>query len=78
MSQDWICTVKWIQATPTDGAWLWKIFLIIEAKGEPELVKVEEGTAFNKLSVYWKAWRACRKHGLRFRPNVRGKIESGD
>lgn len=80
MPQDWICTAKWVQATPSDGAWLWKVFLVIdtnkgiEREKEPELVKVEEGMAFTKLGVYWKVWRVCRKHKLRFRPNVRGNF----
>jgi hypothetical protein len=70
-NQDWICTVKWVQATPSDGAWLWTMHLVHD--GVPGWLA--EGVAFTKLGVYWSVWRQCRKHGLRYRPNVRGVIK---
>lgn len=76
MHQDWICSVKWVQANYTNGAWFWTMWFVDEGENdEPKLTKVAEGVALNKLGVYWRVWRQCRKHGLRFRPNVRGTIE---
>ena len=72
MNQDWICTSKWVQATPSDGLWVWTLWQVDEVEGKPKLTKLHEGTAFNKLSVYWQVWRQCRQRGFRFRPNVRG------
>lgn len=63
-AQDWICTVKWVQGTPSYGGWIWTVYLVHD-NGPDEL---ESGAALNKLSVYWKVWRVCRKHGLKFRP----------
>lgn len=77
--QDWICSVKWVQTTPGEGAWHWTMWLVGDTPGEvvdkPKLEKLAEGVAFWKITVYWKVWRACRKNGLTFRPNVRGTIE---
>lgn len=70
MNQDWVCTLKWVQAGPVEGAWSWTLYLVDEVEGEriPKLNSLASGIAFWKLGVYWKVWRACRKHGLRFRP----------
>lgn len=74
--KEWVCSVKWVQATMSDGAWFWTLYLIeADVDDEPKLIKLEEGAATTKLEVYWRIWRLCRKHGLRFRPNIRGKIE---
>lgn len=70
MDQDWICTVKWVQATLSDGTWLWTLWLVDKVDGEqrPKLNSLAEGAAFTKLGVYWQVWRTCRKRGLRFNP----------
>lgn len=65
MDQDWICTIKWVQATPSYGGWIWDVYLV---KEDTKLERIAGGAALNKLSIYWKVWRVCRKHGLRFRP----------
>jgi len=74
--QDWICSVKWVQATPAEGAWLWTLWQVdaVEGQDEPKLTKLEDGVTLTKLGVYWNVWRECRKRGFRFRPNIRGKI----
>lgn len=69
-TEDWICTVTWVAASPGEGMWWWKLHLIHD--GIPGVIV--SGHAFTKLGVYWKVWRACRKYGLSFRPNVRGEI----
>lgn len=68
--QDWICTVKWVQATVSEGAWLWTLRLVDVVDGEriPKLHTLEEGVAMTKLGVYWNVWRACRKRRLKFQP----------
>ena len=68
MDQEWICTAKWYQATPSDGVWLWTLYRIDGIESKHRLVKLEEGSAFSKLGVYWKVWRVCRKCGFKFRP----------
>ena len=67
MDQDWICTVRWVEATPSDGMWFWTLSLVA-GEEKLELVKLEEGATMYKLGVYWNVWQACRKHNLRFRP----------
>lgn len=70
--KEWVCTIEWIQATPSDGAWSWRVYRIEDGKLCDK--SLAEGIAFWKLGVYYKVWRVCRQHGLRFRPNVRGTI----
>ena len=72
--KEWICVIEWVQATPSDGAWWWRMYCIENDKLNDE--PLASGIAFWKLGVYFKVARECRKHGLRFRPNVRGKIPS--
>lgn len=64
---DWICVVRWVQATPADGAYMWTMWLI-DPSGNVRKPNLTGGVAFWKLGVYWKVWRACRKHNLRFKP----------
>lgn len=74
--KEWICVVEWVQATPGEGAYSWTMYQITETKhAKPNLIKLASGIAFWKLEIYWKVWRECRKRGMRFRPNVRGKID---
>jgi hypothetical protein len=84
--QDWVCSVKWVQATPTTGGWYWKLWLVKDDKPQGQkqpddtilLKPLAEGVATTKLGVYWQVFWACRKNGLRFRPNVRGTIPEKD
>lgn len=75
--QDWIVTIKWVQATVSEGAWFWTFWQLDKVEGEdkPKLTVLEEGAAMSKLGVYWAAWKECRKRGFRFRPNMRGQIK---
>jgi hypothetical protein len=70
--QDWIVTVKWIEATPCEGMWSWTLWLVDD--GKPRQPAAREGMAFTRPGVYWAVWRECRRRGLRFRPNVRGTL----
>lgn len=81
MTKEWVCVVEWVQATPTVGGYLWKLLLLDD--GNPPvkrdsdtiiLTQLAEGVASTKIGVYWQCFKACRKNGLRFRPNIQGSI----
>lgn len=77
MHQDWICVVKPV-FVPEGGAYFWTMYLVDppfpHEDQEPHLTKIADGVAMYKLGVYWQVFKACRKNGLRFRPNVSGTI----
>lgn len=66
-NQDWVCTVEWVEATPSEGMWFWTLSLVT-GEEKLKLLKLEEGATVSKLGVYWNCWKACRKHNLKFRP----------
>jgi hypothetical protein len=79
MKQDWICTVRWVQATMSDGAWTWTMWLVNRDEDDkPDLTRLTDGVCMTKLGVYWEVWRICRRHGLRFRPNIHGTVKDED
>ena len=71
--QDWICTFEWVPITFIEGAWSWTLYRIEDG---PELHKLADGISTFRWPIYFKVWRVCRKHGIKFRPWSKG-WESG-
>lgn len=66
----WVCTREWVQATMGEGAYLWKLHVLVS----DEAHEVASGVAFTRLGVRWEAWRARRRLGIRGRVNEKGII----